>query len=565
MTRQEINKQLQRNILSGKNYDRYFKPSSNTTEKLATGNTKVAINQMKNWILKHHFQCAKIAPVLYHKDLETTINNIHGFWYWHVQYSIDGKDQNLKSPYRTWQTRKEGTDCKSFSIACSSTLLQLGIKHYLRRIQQPGVMEDAYTHVYVVIPKDQKTGKLNNNYFVLDATINPNIEVPFTKTDEIYMEPELPIYGLAYTPTTGDNVIFEGFNNFLNLLLALGVSQEVIDTIVFTFNKYLSKGIDPNKLYFKITNFGIFIGQDYISYRSQTETARGVKTSFKNAVKYVEGLNPENKPNQSKIYFALAGTGEGHEYENRSNTQTQDGEVQDLDTLIEGISESGWFDSTFGAVFSNGFDFSCWGSSNSPEKAKKEVEQDSIWILEQSGLKTNINKNTIQKFLDWTNLYKHARYIGKNNGDLARCTRKGNEVGYDRIIVFRDEILKSIRQSLSKQGKELKTQPYTKEWLQIRPPSGYLDGLINYNNFLSDKVVSITNIPVLDQNTGNNTGTGTNTGTGIEYPPYNPTPTNPTNNSNGNIQTAGTGVMEKVLLGGLVAGAVMYFIKNKKK
>ena len=196
MTATEINAQLYRPLMSGYQYDRYFPNSTCSVTNLATGNTKVAINEMAKWAKKYAHHCADLAPVLASNSLENTVNNIQDFLYNHIQYSIDGENQNLKSPACAWSTRKEGTDCKSYSIFGSAILLQLGIKHYLRRIKQEAVA-DAYTHVYLVIPINQKTGKLNDGYYTIDGTIKYNTELPFTQKDDIYMEPRLAINGLA--------------------------------------------------------------------------------------------------------------------------------------------------------------------------------------------------------------------------------------------------------------------------------------------------------------------------------------------------------------------------------
>src|SRR5690606_17169503 len=108
---------------------------------------------------------------------------------------------------------------------------------------------------------------------------------------------------------------------------------------------------------------------------------------------------------------------------------------------------------------------------------------------------------------------------------------------------------------------------------QIKPPSGYNNGLVNENNITSQKATIIPYTgPVPNTGTGTNTGTnpgttpstgtetqdgGVNVGIGDYFPDTTtptPTPSVPTNNNNNNTgyQQAGTGTMEKVLLGGLV-------------
>lgn len=194
-TMQDINSQLFRPIKSGVEYDRLFPNSKCVDTKLATGNTSIAIKKMKEWAKKYKGHTDLLAPVLEGSNLKETVDNIQDFLYWHIQYAIDGEKQNLKSPACAWATRKEGTDCKSYSIFASTILLNLGIKHYFRRIVQAQVPE-AYTHVYVVVPLNQDTGKLGE-YYVIDGTIQLNNEIPFIKHDDLYMEPNLSIHGLA--------------------------------------------------------------------------------------------------------------------------------------------------------------------------------------------------------------------------------------------------------------------------------------------------------------------------------------------------------------------------------
>ncbi|WP_275552710.1 hypothetical protein, partial [Tenacibaculum piscium] len=116
----------------------------------------------------------------------------------HFQYKIDGSNQNLRSPACSWSSRQSGIDCKSYSIFASTTLLNLGINHYLRRIKQSATA--GFSHVYVIVPKNQKNPKnLKHGYFTIDGTL-PTIEEPeFYEKSDIYMEAELPIYGLAGT------------------------------------------------------------------------------------------------------------------------------------------------------------------------------------------------------------------------------------------------------------------------------------------------------------------------------------------------------------------------------
>lgn len=204
MTTEDINNQLYRPLLNGNKFNHLFPDSTCEVRLLAKGNTKIALREMRKWAKKYQSHTVKIAKELFTGDIVSTVNKIQHFLFNHIQYSIDGENQNLKSPGCTWQTRAIGTDCKSYSIFASSILLNLGISHHLRRVKinEP----NAFTHVYVAIPLNQKQPKLsvksqfNKDYIIIDGTIQSNsYEQPFLQKDDLYMkaEPNLPIYGLA--------------------------------------------------------------------------------------------------------------------------------------------------------------------------------------------------------------------------------------------------------------------------------------------------------------------------------------------------------------------------------
>lgn len=164
--------------------------------KLAEGDTKVAIENMAVWAKKYQHHTKDLAVTFANKSLKTTCSTIHNFCYWYFQYSIDGKKQNLRSPACSWATRVEGIDCKSYSIIASTILLNLGIKHYFRRIKTSPV--EGFSHVYVIVPIDQKQPKnLHKGYYVIDGTLPHTLEPSFSQNSDVFMEAELPIYGLA--------------------------------------------------------------------------------------------------------------------------------------------------------------------------------------------------------------------------------------------------------------------------------------------------------------------------------------------------------------------------------
>ena len=191
---------MKRTLKGGENYNRYFKNSSCTPTYLGTSDTAFTVSQMKAWAIKNAGQTKELSLSEFsRKNLQDTANSIYAFLYNHIQYELDGKRQNLKSPTCAWATRKQGADCKSYSIFASTILINLGIKHYFRRVKQPGMLPDKWTHVYVIVPKDQKSLKVNNpeDYYLIDATVHDNKEVRFTqKSDTLMSKVSLPHYGL---------------------------------------------------------------------------------------------------------------------------------------------------------------------------------------------------------------------------------------------------------------------------------------------------------------------------------------------------------------------------------
>jgi len=214
---QDLNVLLKRPLKDGREYDRYFNDSSCRPKYLGKSDTAFTVRQMKKWAYANARQTKKLALGEFAgKTLQDTCNAIFDFLFHHVQYELDGTDQNLKSPACTWATREKGTDCKSYSIFASTILTNLGIKHYFRRVKQPndlwsgqGIDPNLWSHVYVIVPKNQKNPRTNKNeYFVIDATVSGNNEVSYSaKSDTFMSKVNLPHYGLqapARTPSLSD-------------------------------------------------------------------------------------------------------------------------------------------------------------------------------------------------------------------------------------------------------------------------------------------------------------------------------------------------------------------------
>jgi len=194
-----INEKLYRPLKDGKEYDALMPFSDCSSLKLAEGDTKVAIENMAYWSKEYRHHTSRLAETFTNKGLKSTCDAVHQFLYWHFQYKIDGIKQNLCSPACAWFKRKDGIDCKSFSIIGSTILENLGIYHYFRRVKT--APNEGYSHVYVIVPINQKQPqKLSDGYYVIDGTL-PYTQEPISyKQDDVFMdvkEASLPIYGLA--------------------------------------------------------------------------------------------------------------------------------------------------------------------------------------------------------------------------------------------------------------------------------------------------------------------------------------------------------------------------------
>ena len=185
ITADEINRGLHREVRTGALYGAFMPPSDCSSTKLGNGDTSFAIQNMAKTARKYQHHTRDLTLKFFSgMPIEKLCNDIHQFLYWHFQYSIDGDKQLLRSPACSWLSRFDGIDCKSYSIFASTILLNAGIKHYMRRIKQ-AMNPDGFTHVYVVVPKNQKTANLTQGYYVIDGTINTMKELPYLEKDDV--------------------------------------------------------------------------------------------------------------------------------------------------------------------------------------------------------------------------------------------------------------------------------------------------------------------------------------------------------------------------------------------
>ena len=185
MTAADINSALHRQVRTGTIYDAFMPPSDCSSKKLGNGDTAFALKHMAKTALKYQHQTRTLTTKFFSGiSLLSLCNELHQFLFWHFQYAIDGDKQLLRSPACSWVSRFEGIDCKSYSIFASTVLLNAGVRHYMRRIVQAS-NPNAFTHVYIVVPKNQTTGSLSSGYYVIDGTINTMQELPFLRKDDL--------------------------------------------------------------------------------------------------------------------------------------------------------------------------------------------------------------------------------------------------------------------------------------------------------------------------------------------------------------------------------------------
>jgi hypothetical protein len=196
MTKDEINLILKRRINNGDEFNHLIEKPKGQKVNLKKGDTFYSVSMIRVWVETFYKQVAKLSQILKGKTVQETCDKIHYFLYYDIQYKADGVTQNLRSPANSWFNRREGIDCKSYSIFASSVLMNLGIKHYIRQIKQPTFNPKQYTHVYVVVPKNQVSGKLNDGNFIIDGTIQSNKEPNYTDKKDVFMDQKLPHIGL---------------------------------------------------------------------------------------------------------------------------------------------------------------------------------------------------------------------------------------------------------------------------------------------------------------------------------------------------------------------------------
>lgn len=393
----DMNTALKRKILPGNRFNKYFKGSKCEVFKLGKGNTDYSLDKMKLWATKyaHHTKALALGEFK-GLGLAETVRKVHHFLYWHLQYEIDGKDQKLKSPGCAWATRSEGLDCKSYSIFAGTILQNLGIRYHFRKVRQPGKGSERWTHVYVVVPKDQKSMDVGNgnSYFTLDATVRDNREVVHIEKKDLIMDNvSLQHYGLAGAGTYGMGCSCTASPSPVQRTSARMpiLTSRHMDTAFQNFG--LSSPSPSEALVFKraMDNFRVYV-DDLVRAGLSPETGkmaiqrlatfikRGIEPTvldlFAEPIKNTSGLGFANIVGDinAPLLRSIDQLPTATQARLRSGGPRVTGaNISSAASLVSKLIPKKIYERTFGAVFANGFNFKCWGASWNPKKAENEL------------------------------------------------------------------------------------------------------------------------------------------------------------------------------------------------
>ena len=556
---------LYRPLKSGKGYDAFIKGTNCKVTSLSSGDTFTTVKHMRDWVNKHKEQTILLAPGLRGKSLAATAQNIYRFLYDHIQYRADGDMQNLKSPGCTWATRKEGADCKTFSIFASSILSNLGIQHSIRQVTQPGYYPDQYTHVYVVIPRNQKLTKLTNNekVFVIDATRHQNIEVDFIKKHDTLMLHQGLSSPAAYRrPATKKrarglngvavSTVSRDLTDLLNVLIMAGVPQSQMKQVQDEAVSYLNQGLDPE---FKINTDSITVGSKTIPFFPAGLKAPGL------------GFDPVT----IGVISQAAGSGGG---------------AGDAAGVMSGVLEGLNIKQNIALVTKYGL--SSWGASGSPERNAEHWERYTKPALEQlvnnlsSYKNIQFDLNKLQAFVDI--FYSFVKGL-RDNHSKARSTREGNQWSMDTIKQVESQVINPLVSKLKAAGIQVSTYtadpqanafrvPFDNRTLTNSNPDRYLPSSVKQYNItvpqsLINEATGVnTNLPSGEElaqgnQFGSGSGSGSSTGGNTNYPT---TGNYTTGNGTVGSTTATAGGISPGMILLVAAGAGLAYTQlNKKK
>lgn len=450
-----ISTALKRNLSDGKEYSKLIPPVRCERTRLGEGDTFFTVDAMKDWVEKFSHQTAKLAPLFIGRTLEETVNNIYNFLYNHIQYEADGAEQQLRSPACTWVQRKEGVDCKSFSVFASSILSNLGIKHFIRQIRQPYFFPEEFTHVYVVVPQNQN--KIENSAtFVLDATKHQNVESEYLEKVDLKMT-KLSHIGLN-APAPQDertNRIVENFEKFSAFLLQKGAPIEAVNQIRGRVSSFTSKGQDPeiNVVYGGLKVQGVLIPlqfKEHVPFLAVQQAFGGPKGLGFTSAFGRSGLGVSFS-NAFSDYSLITSPGLAAGGIVDAGAELAAGAIP-FGGLIKGLLDNLGLAANISNVLKYGL--SSWGASATPEEMKKRFAEICYpWLQEKLAQTTMDNVDRQLTAID-VNLRGNSQFFKKlaENHSRAKSTRLANEWGSQECNRLLTETIDGFNSQLQANG-----------------------------------------------------------------------------------------------------------------
>jgi len=489
-----INSMAKRDVLKTSRFTSLIKTGKCSAYKTTSGDTSHSVDAIKQIAYKYVKQTEKLAKALLGETEAETVQNNYNFLYQHFQYEADPELQQMRSPNCSWADRFNGIDCKSFSIFASTLLLNQNIAHYIRRIKQPSYNPDNWTHVYIVIPIDQKKFSLDKGYYVIDGTVHTNKEGVYSQKEDTIMSklPHVWLNGSAEGPISLQyaQVSVGFYNNYLQVLANNGISETVIKSIHNEINSSLLKGETPH-------------------IQSSDEAVK-INNSVIHLGKYVPGLS-SSALNLGPYDFGTTDTGGNNGNNNGGNNGGFN--VGGLLSILPIESILGNILSSIGDIFSAGF--SCINSTYTPSIVEDRITTKLMpFFEEQINLANNDN---IQQSLD--QLQRVLKYamggLQGMNGLLAEskwrnCSRtsiKYFKEYFERIISEVDAGRRNMINELSNLQYGISSQIQTfvsNEWDVGDAPNTYPGDIgvgayranydLPYNNF-DLEIFTITSTP----------------------------------------------------------------------
>ena len=473
ITMSSVDAMLYRPLKSGNQYNGLIPPyqgqEHNFDKESDNSTTYDTLKYMAEWSNKYAYQMKRIAPLLKGRTIQETANNIYQFLYSHFQYKLDGSLQNLYSPSAAWHFRKTGFDCKTYSLLASCILQNLNITHSFRMVQQAGIMPGEWSHVYVIVPA-------NNTEYVIDATTHTNKQVSFTKKHDYVMKhlglASPAVYGLGCScqgkpitrkglgaPGNLENTV-SNFHLFLNELEKKGVPKANTDKMLELVRYNVENGIDPNMHEIVQKAFlpaGQLAAPTFGSYSPAPAMTFGSTPSYS-----LTSNSVLTKPS----VLTSGGASSGSTFGNYSGAVLSNLNVGGINAgsavsavtgLIAGnplgiiglISSLIPVDKTFGAVFANGFNLSCWGSTAPPSVTKAWGEKDYALALNET-LGKGLNQQNLNAYLDAMNyLEDRARNWA---GKMKSCSKTGLNNYADAAKKIKEGVIEGVKAALAKEN-----------------------------------------------------------------------------------------------------------------